>query len=238
MTVLCPACREPMHAERYPGHYGRKVELDVCHHCNAIWFDKLENLGLTAGGVLDLLKSMHARYEGDRHILPERKRCPRCDGMLKKSRRRTNNIQYTISACVQGDGHFITFFELLREKDCIRPLKGDKLKELRKQVSSVNCSNCGAPVDLHKSAGCTHCGAPLALLDPEAMAETLERLSAEHDRKTNPDGDHVAVDMALDRLRTERTFRMHEQIDRDFHHSRGGWGLVGWALGAILRAIV
>lgn len=235
--ALCPACRQPMAAERYPGHYGRKVELDVCHACNALWFDKLENLGLTAGGVLELLQSMHARHQERLLILPSLLRCPRCDGDLRSSRRRTHAIEYTVHDCPQGHGHFITFFELLREKDCVRPLRGEKLKALRNQVQSVSCSNCGAPVDLHKTAACTHCGAALALLDPDAMADTLSRLQAEHTRKTNPDGDQVAVDMALDRLRTERTFRQHERIDRDYPGRNPEWDLLRYALGAIMRVL-
>ena len=139
--------------------------------------------------------------------------------------------------CPQGHGHFITFFELLREKDCVRPLRGEKLKELRKQVQSVSCSNCGAPVDLHKTAACTHCGAALALLDPDAMADTLSRLQAEHTRKTNPDGDQVAVDMALDRLRTERTFRQHERIDHDYPGRNPEWDLLRYALSVIMRVL-
>ncbi|NOY24303.1 MAG: hypothetical protein GXP62_00360 [Oligoflexia bacterium] len=237
MTVPCPACHRPMLAETYAGHYGREVALDICHHCNAIWFDKLENLGLTAGGVLALIQSMQARYQQDRQPLPQTMPCPRCTGQLKPSKRRTNTIQYTVSACQKGHGHFITYFELLREKDCVRPLSGAKLRKLREQVSSVNCSNCGAPVDIQKTAACTHCGAPLALLDPDAMAQTLERLSAEHDRKSNPNGDTVAVDMALDRLRTKRTFTQLDQIDHSHQHGQGGWGLVGLALDALMRAL-
>mgnify|MGYP000022366189 CR=1 FL=1 len=37
-----------------------------------------------------------------------------------------------VPGLIEGHGHFITFYQFLREKDCIRPLKGDKLKELRR----------------------------------------------------------------------------------------------------------
>lgn len=234
MRTRCPACGQTMDAEHFAGHYGRKVELDLCHHCNALWFDRMENLALTAGGVLALLQSMQAHYADDRVPMPKLKHCPRCESTLEQSRRRTKAIQYTVFDCVHGHGHFITFYELLREKDCIRPLRGEKLKALRKQLDVVACSSCGAPVDLHKTAACTHCSAPLALLDPDAMAETLERLAAEDDRQRNPDADKIAADMVLQRLRTESTFSKHDAIDaRTWGRSRSG-GLIEWGLDALL----
>ncbi len=229
----CPACKGPMTTEHYAGHYGRQVELDACHACNTMWFDKMENLALSAGGVIALLRSMQQRADHDRQPLPDALHCPRCGGVLRAERRRTKDIQYTVQACRQGHGHFITFYELLREKDCIRPLKGDKLKELRKQVSVVSCSSCGAPIDLHKTVACTHCGAPLAMLDPEALAETLDRLDQEDDRQRNPDADQVATDMILERLKTERTFAQHERISQQSWGRAGKTGLVELAIDAL-----
>ena len=234
----CPACGEALSAERYAGHYGRKVELDLCHHCNALWFDRMENMALSAGGVLALLRSMNAKAQDDRQRLPDKLRCPRCRSTLRQSRRRTKDIQYTVHECTAGDGHFITFYELLREKDCIRPLKGEKLKELRRSVDVINCSSCGAPVDLHRTAACEHCKAPLAMLDPQAMAETLERLAAQDQRQSNPDADQIAADMVLERLQAERTFTQHERIQGTWGHSARSYGLLEWALDALLRKII
>lgn len=239
-TLPCPACHAPLDVEHHAGHYGKQVELDICHHCNALWFDKMENLALSAGGVLSLLRSMHQHDHHDRQRLPGRLSCPRCRGTLRASRRRTNNIQYTVHDCIHGDGHFITFYELLREKDCIRPLRGEKLRALRAQVQSVNCSGCGAPIDLHQTAACTHCGAPLAMLDPDAFAETLERLAGEDDRQRNPDADRIATDMVLERLKTERTFKQHDRIQGS---RRGDWAghtavdLVALAVGALFELL-
>lgn len=198
----------------------------------------MENLALSAGGVLALLRSMNDRARDDRRPLPEGLRCPRCRATLRQSRRRTKDIRYTVHECPKGHGHFITFYELLREKDCIRPLKGDKLKELRRSVDVVNCSSCGAPVDLHRTAACEHCKAPLAMLDPQAMAETLERLSATDQRQANPDADQIAADMVLERLKTERTFAEHERIDRRAWGTSGrGFGVLEGAISALLDAL-
>ena len=82
----CPACDHPLSAETFSGHYGRAVELDLCHHCNALWFDKLENLALDAGGILALLHSMHAGARADRQALPDRLSCPRCRSTQPRTR--------------------------------------------------------------------------------------------------------------------------------------------------------
>ena len=52
-------------------------------------------------------------------------------------------------------------FDFLREKNFVRPLSADQLTALRQNVQSVNCSNCGAPIDLAKTSACGHCGSPL-----------------------------------------------------------------------------
>jgi Zn-finger nucleic acid-binding protein len=215
LSLPCPSCSVPMHIEQYPGHYGREVELDVCHHCNALWFDNLESLALSPGGVVSLLKSMHQRHAEDRGPMPMRMGCPRCGELLKVCQRRSpSNLRYAAFECPTREGYLITFYNLMREKNCIRPLTGEKLKELRKHVRMVSCSNCGAPVDIQKTTACDHCKAPLALLDPDAVRQTLERLQGVEDRRANPNPDAVVADMILARLETQSNFREIEAMDR------------------------
>ena len=45
-------------------------------------------------------------------------------------------------------------------------------------MQTVNCSNCGAAIDLARDSSCSHCGTPLSMLDLnqiEAMATHLRR---------------------------------------------------------------
>lgn len=212
MTAPCPACHEPMHTEPYEGHYGRLVDLDVCHRCNALWFDRLEHLALSAGAVLELIRSMHTRRAPPEGAMPEALRCPRCSGPLRRALRTQRTVRYEVHECSAGHGHFITFYQLLRERECVRPLSGEKLRELRRQVSSVACSNCGAPVDLHRTTACGHCGAPLALLDPEALTSTLERLDESAQRRARPDPARIAEQLLEARLVTERNFHKLNRI--------------------------
>jgi hypothetical protein len=44
-----------------PGHYGRNLEIDGCHECNAIWFDEWESTQLSPDGVVALFRLIHER---------------------------------------------------------------------------------------------------------------------------------------------------------------------------------
>ena len=83
---------------------------------------------------------------------------------------RTTRFEYL--RCPNGHGRLTSFFNFLREKDFIRPLTPQQIAHLRENLQSVNCSNCGAPVDLSKGATCEHCRSPLSMLDMR-QAETL-----------------------------------------------------------------
>jgi hypothetical protein len=89
-------------------------------------------------------------------------------------------VSFQYLRCAHGHGRFITFFNFLREKNFIRPLTRQQIEEIRKTVQFVNCSNCGAPVDLAKGTSCAHCGTPLSMLDSkqaEAVVDQLKRAS-------------------------------------------------------------
>ena len=53
--------------------------------------------------------------------------------------------------CPHDHGRLTTFFDFLKEKDFVRPLTPPQIAELRKNIQVVNCSNCGAPIDLAKT---------------------------------------------------------------------------------------
>ena len=76
--LSCPACDAPMTTERFEGHYGRTVDLDLCHGCGLIWFDRQESLALTPGAVLKLFVAID-EHRDQRHPLGAlAPRCPRC----------------------------------------------------------------------------------------------------------------------------------------------------------------
>ena len=157
-----------MEEATFDAHLGRRTAIDICHVCHSLWFDAHESLTLTPGSTLKLF-----RIIGEKIARPERSsadlaKCPRCKSRL----RRTHDIQRTtkittILSCPHAHGRLTTFFDFLREKDFIRPLTPRQIKELRENVGSVSCVNCGAPVDLTS-------GTPLRTLRDAAVHARFE----------------------------------------------------------------
>ena len=205
-----------MELERLPGHYGRTVELDACHHCNVLWFDRLESTALGPRAVVTLVRDMHERHQEDLGPLAERLRCPRCRSeQLFASHRLVKSTRYRAWACRGCGGHLITFYEFLREKGMLAEMSPAQLDELRKHVTTVSCSNCGAGVEVERDSACSFCGSAIALLDPDALGSALGQLEEKLDREADVDGATAAVNMIFARLETERNFRVLDRIAPD-----------------------
>ena len=160
------------------GHLGTKVELDLCAACQVIWFDRLESLRLSPGATLSLFRTIGERKQTSPPPLGDPMKCPRCDLRLLLTNDRQRNTPFRYRRCAREHGRLITFFDFLREKDFVRPLSARQIADLRASVQSVNCSNCGAPIDLTQASACAHCSTPLSMLDLnqiEAMAAHLRR---------------------------------------------------------------
>jgi hypothetical protein len=79
----------------------------------------------------------------------------------------------------------MTFVDFLREKDFVRPLTPQQLEELRQNVQTINCSNCGASIDLIKDSVCGHCGSAVSMLDLQQMARAVGQLQAAAGRQAS-----------------------------------------------------
>ena len=196
-----------MEEATFDAHLGRRTAIDICHACHCLWFDAHESLTLTPGSTLKLF-----RIIGEKIARPQRSnndlvKCPRCKSRL----RRTHDIQRTTKfeylSCPHAHGRLTTFFDFLREKDFIRPLTPQQIEELRRNVGSVNCANCGAPVDVTTGAACGHCGTPLSMLYVRQAEKLVEQLQKAEDRAHQPVD--PSLPLALERVRrqTERNFR-------------------------------
>jgi len=160
------------------GHLGTKVELDLCAACQVIWFDRLESLRLSPGATLSLFRTIGERKQTSPPPLGDPMKCPRCDLRLLLTNDRQRNTPFRYRRCAREPGRLITFFDFLREKDFVRPLSARQIADLRASVQTVNCSNCGAPIDLTLASACAHCSTPLSMLDLnqiEVMAAHLRR---------------------------------------------------------------
>jgi hypothetical protein len=141
------------------------------------------------------------------------------------------STRFEYRGCPDNHGRLITFFNFLREKDFIRPLSPAQVEDLRRNVKTVNCSNCGAPVDLAKGGDCAHCGSPLSMLDVKQAEELVARL---HAAGQGPQPvDRAALPLELTRARRDVSAAFDS-----FQHSPGWYqdvsteGLVGAAIGA------
>jgi hypothetical protein len=158
--------------------------------------------------------------------------CPRCGLRLLPTWDRQRDVRFQYRRCARGDGRLITFVEFLREKNFIRPLTPQQIDELRRNVQTVHCSSCGAPIDLAKATTCAHCGAPLSMLDMKqavALVSTLKEAS-----QPRPIDPALPLDLEKARLDVETAFASFERGPRWFDDvSRGG--LVGAGLTALAR---
>lgn len=202
----CPKCQAPMTARALDGHLARHVEIDLCVPCQSIWFDTRENLQLTPGATLGMFQVIGENVARPVHEDRDVMKCPRCHGQLRRTRDMQRTTRFEYFKCPNGHGRLISFFDFLKEKDFIRPLTPQQIAELRKNIQAVNCSNCGAAVDLANGSDCKHCGSPLSMLDLHQAERLIAQLKeAERTDKTiDP-----ALPLALARARrdTEAAFQ-------------------------------
>jgi len=234
MAMICPNCRAGMTTLTLTGHYGRSVAVDLCQACQAFWFDGLESLQLEPASVLELFRIVGEAGGGARAPLSDSARCPRCEVRLVRTFDQQRQSKFEYLRCPGGHGRLTSFFNFLREKDFIRPLSAAQIEELRRNLRSSNCSNCGAPVDLAKGAACAHCGSPLSMLD---MAQA-ERLVAALRAKSEPRDVDPALLLNLERAKRDVTtaFGAFER-DPDWYGTASSAGLVNAALGAFSRLL-
>jgi DNA-directed RNA polymerase subunit RPC12/RpoP len=147
------------------GHSGTTVTVDLCEVCQAFWFDAYESLQVSPGSTLKLFTRIGELSKATKPSISPVLRCPRCQSHLLPTHDRQRDTPFEYWRCDHGHGRFITAFNFLREKNFIKPLSATELDELRRNVQTVNCSNCGGPVDVTKGSACPHCGSPLSIVD-------------------------------------------------------------------------
>src|ERR1700721_2729086 len=69
----------------------------------------------------------------------------------------------------------------LTENNFIHRLTPTQIQELRQNVQFVNCSNCGASINLESNSACPYCHSPISMLDmkqPQRMLDQLKQAAA------------------------------------------------------------
>ena len=160
------------------GRAGTAVEIDLCAECRAMWFDHFGDLRLTPAATLKIFSFISEPSTGPTKPFPTALYCPRCHARLLLTHDMQRSTRFQYWRCDNGHGRLITFVDFLREKDFVRPLTPQQLDELRQNVQIINCSNCGAAINLGKDSVCAHCGAAVSMLDLQQMTRTVGQLQA------------------------------------------------------------
>ena len=223
-----------MQEESFDARHGRTATIDICHRCQSLWFDALESVSLTPGSTLTLFRTIGEQVARPQRSNADVAKCPRCHGRLRPTHdmQRTTRFQYL--RCPNDHGRLITFFDFLREKNFIRPLTPKQIAELRENVGTVNCANCGAPVDLRQGEACAHCGSPLSMLDMQQAGRLVAQLQQAEDRAGRPVDPALPLLLERARRETERAFAgmEHEAV---WFKDVASTDLVGAGLSAVAR---
>jgi DNA-directed RNA polymerase subunit RPC12/RpoP len=223
-----------METRTLDGHNGRSVTIDLCRSCQAFWFDPLESLSLTPGSTLALFRTIGEQPMPPAARPADASRCPRCRTLLLRTRDMQRDVRFEYWSCPGGHGRFTSFFDFLREKNFIRPLSPQQIAELRQNVQTVNCSNCGAAIDLASGSACAHCGSPLSMLDMKQAGLLVSQLQKAADRTQQPPDPSLPLELARARRDVEHAFAQFEGDDV-WMRSASSHGLVWAGLNAIAR---
>jgi hypothetical protein len=221
---------------------GGDLQVDLCHPCHAIWFDRNESLQLAPGAVIELFRDIHRHRDDARRPLAERSQCPQCRSALVLTRDVGKAGRFTYYRCPHDHGRLTPFSEFLREKQFVRALTPAELARVRVELKTVRCSGCGAPIDLERGNACGFCRAPIAILDPDAVERALKMWSDAEARRTRPTREKLA-EALLDMQAVESKARRDAKrwsADKAIDTADFGGDLLGGAieiLGDVLSSI-
>jgi hypothetical protein len=222
-------------------HHGREVVIDLCEPCQSLWFDERESLQLTPGATLALFRVIGEHVTRPHPPVGGAPRCPRCRVRLQRTQDMQRATRFEYFKCPKGHGRLATFFDFLKEKNFVRPLTPPQIAELRRNVQTVNCSNCGAPIDLAHGSECPHCASPLSMLDMK-QAETLIAHLRDAERTDKTVDPALPLELARARRLTEEAFRGTPHTDvwspgELWLKDGTTFGLVGAGLTALVRKL-
>jgi hypothetical protein len=185
--------------------HGHSIAIDLCEPCQAFWFDGRESLQLTPGATLLLFRTIGERAARPQLRDADAVKCPRCNGRLRRTQDMQRNTRFQYFRCPNEHGRLISFVEFLKEKDFIKPLTAPQIAGLRRNLEAVNCSNCGATIDLSRTSSCAHCGSALSMLDMNQTERVIAQLRSA-DRTGQPIDPMLPINLARARNEVEFAF--------------------------------
>lgn len=200
-----------MQAHTLAARDGSGVELDICFACQGIWFDASENLKLAPAAVVELFRLLHTHRDDQRQPLALQMDCPRCAHPLQKGFDVVRSGRYVTYRCGQRHGRFSAFSSFMIEKGFVRLLTQPEIDDIARRVAIINCTSCGAPVDLRKDHACPHCRSAFSLIDPQAVQQALQGYAsaAQPVVPQAPDVADALMAIEAERLKAERERQSH-----------------------------
>lgn len=223
-----------MRRHAFPRKLRGAVDLDLCFSCQGIWFDEYESLQMAPAGVIDLFRLLHEHRDELRQPLAARLSCPRCGEAMLPSQDRVKSGLFNYWRCPQQHGRFTTFGQFMIEKGFVRQLGGQEIRELAARVGTVNCTGCGAPVDIRHDSACPHCRAPVAILDPSAVQHALDNFGRAAARELAPADPGLVAETLL---YAERERSRHRRESRQPDLLTGDLGDLGDLFAAGIEAV-
>ena len=223
-----------MQQETLTAHLGQPVTVDLCQACQSFWFDARESVSLSPSATLTLFRIIRERAARPHLTNREIAKCPRCRARLRPTHDMQRATRFAYLRCPNDHGRLTSFFDFLREKDFVRPLTPQQVADLRQNIESVNCSNCGAPVDLTKRSACEHCGTALSMLDLTQAEKLVRQLRTAEDRTAQPVDPSLPLELARARREVEAAFAGMSD-DRDWFETVSSAGLIGAGLSVVAK---
>ena len=125
----------------------------------------------------------------------------------------TRSGRFAYSRCPQRHGRYSAYAAFMVEKGFVRQLNGAEVEALARQVQTVRCSGCGAPVDIRRDHVCTHCRSPIVILDPDSVQNALDDFGRKASRQQNLDP-HAVADalVANERARSQSSRQKRPEL--------------------------
>ena len=201
-----------MRKEVFERKMGGEMPIDICPPCRLIWFDPYESLQLTSAGLLEMFKLIHAHERDPANQIRDVLDCPRCRSQLVLTHDVQRTTRFVYYRCQQNHGRLTAFYQFLREKNFVRTLSPLEVERLKVDIKQLQCSSCGAPINLATDTACSFCKAPIAILDATAMQTALASLVAD-------EREHGELSERL--ASVESIFAAHETAESDAGRSGG-----------------
>lgn len=169
----CGNCGQPMPVLALAGHYGRRVELDLCPACHLVWFDGVETANLAGPGLLALIGEMAAAQRLPHQPLRADLGCLRCGAALRTVHNRSRWGPSLQLACPQRHGAYQSFAQFLSEKGLARVMTSADRARLLQRDGVLHCINCGGDFGAQASE-CPWCRSVAAVIDVARLAQALD----------------------------------------------------------------